>query len=144
MTDTSRHLMALASEALERTRDRLAVPEHWCQGAPARNAEGAKTNVKSEDACAWCMNGALWLAIEEMGDEGRFVTRHEQGRVSAQCEEHIFDAGVDFIDELHGFEQAIQGLNDDVDTTHALVLGVMDNACTLAREELSAHQGGPA
>ena len=37
----------------------LATPDKWTQGPMARNAAGESVPDLAEDACSWCMFGAL-------------------------------------------------------------------------------------
>jgi hypothetical protein len=37
----------------------LDRPEKWCQGAPARDANGWRTSALGDEACSWCLMGAL-------------------------------------------------------------------------------------
>lgn len=34
-------------------------PEHWCQGEYARTSGGRHVSIMDEDACAFCLTGAL-------------------------------------------------------------------------------------
>ena len=42
----------------------------WCSYAWARDKDGHRTPYDSEDACAWCIGGAVRLAAISLGREG--------------------------------------------------------------------------
>lgn len=44
---------------LKRVRERLSKPEAWTQKASARNSAGWVVGVFAEDACSWCLSGAI-------------------------------------------------------------------------------------
>lgn len=54
--------MTTTVEVLKAAREIISAPEHWCQGATARDADGVKTYPADPDACRWCAYGALLKA----------------------------------------------------------------------------------
>lgn len=48
-----------ASEVLRKARALIDKPESWTQGAYARTADGKDLPPKDEQACAWCILGAV-------------------------------------------------------------------------------------
>lgn len=114
-------------EILEKTRDLISDPEHWCKGANARNKDGKKTKVFSEDAYSFCMLGAL-AKVDE----------------SPACPE-VYEFFSTVIEKMSDTivrkdkEIMLSVFNDKHSTTHADVLKVFDLAIKLAKEKEKAN-----
>lgn len=46
---------------------RYLIQRGWCRGTPARDAMGQPTDVTQPDAVSFCLEGALWRAMEDLG-----------------------------------------------------------------------------
>ena len=55
---------------IDRIIDRIKNPQHWCQKALARNADGQGVLPESEDAVQWCVDGAFALEKRAFIDYG--------------------------------------------------------------------------
>jgi hypothetical protein len=60
---------------LRALRGLLEAPEHWTQGADARNANGITTFTKDREACSWCLTGAAYRVT--MG-EGSYLFNNQR------------------------------------------------------------------
>ncbi len=52
---------------LQRVRKRIEKPENWCQKSVVLNSRGHPVSVVSDEACRWCIAGAI--ALECYGGE---------------------------------------------------------------------------
>lgn len=70
-------------EVLRRARSLIATPEHWTQGAMARDSEGIPMmSVTSPQACSFCLVGAINRAAIEIAGRSRGIilaVRTKQG-----------------------------------------------------------------
>jgi hypothetical protein len=55
-------------EILQKARALLEQPEGWTRGVLARDSLGRSAPVTSDDACSFCMNGAIIRAAGGFGD----------------------------------------------------------------------------
>lgn len=76
--------MISVPEILVRAAD-IVENEGWCQGVLARNRQGKPTDIMSLDASAWCAQGAIQKAAQELAPD------MQEGAVS-QWEGHLRDA----------------------------------------------------
>lgn len=53
----------------------LAAPEAWTTHAVARRKDGLRAEVDAEDACRWCLSGAISLACVRRGVTGQETFR---------------------------------------------------------------------
>lgn len=58
--------MVTAADRARRVRELLDGGEAWTQGEFAKNERGFPVKPNSEQACAWCLSGAI-LAVEPIG-----------------------------------------------------------------------------
>lgn len=86
-------------EVLEQAIELIENPEHWTQGALARDVTGQHVDPLAPTAVTWCARGALWRA------SGRHHQENTQqiGRLIA----HIMGGGI------MGGRNGIIGFNDN-------------------------------
>lgn len=96
-------------ERLIAARARIAPPEHWTKGVFARTKEGVLTYPASPEAACWCLVGTLRANV------GQF----------SYCND-ILPVG-DVVRKKTNFNNCAE-FNDHKDTTHAMVLAVLDEA----------------
>lgn len=61
--------MRLLSEVkgyLESVRELISCPEHWTQGAMARDNDGRDVDHVSRDAVCWCLGGAINKVYDDL------------------------------------------------------------------------------
>jgi hypothetical protein len=93
---------------LRGARELLAKPEAWTKGSCARNSAGLSTIATNNDACCFCVVGALM-------------------RVSGDS--HLGSRSAAFASNfLHKLSPALSAgdFNDDPNTTHADILALLD------------------
>ena len=56
-------------------RARALIKQGWCQHTGARDENGVKVHIKSDEARFWCTTGALYIATKDLGDRQR--TRYQ-------------------------------------------------------------------
>lgn len=95
----------------------LAEPEAWTQGSYARNAAGRRCGPLGETACAWCLSGAM---VRSLGDGSDYFSRLAISSLLNRA------AGVR---DSNGHYVLF---NDHPETTHGMVLGVLDRAIEAA------------
>lgn len=88
-------------------RELLSDPVRWTQLAFARREDGTSVNPTAEDACKWCLDGALW----QVSQDGHLPTRAILNKLA---EERGFFSFLDF--------------NDSSKTTHDALMGLLDEA----------------
>lgn len=97
-------------DVLHRARELIAEPEHWTQGAPARDRRGDSCDVFNKHAVSWCVVGVICRA----------------GLTEARN------------DALEAFARVIFGgivpWNEDPERTHAEVLAAFDRAIAAAEQ----------
>lgn len=99
---------------LEEARER--IEKGWTQGAFARNSVGDAVNEDSEQACAWCVTGALMAAPRiAVDDAARFYL-------------HKAIASID-----DASQHSLASWNDAPDRTQEEVLAAFDAAIKIAR-----------
>lgn len=99
----------------------LADPNAWCQGANARRADGLSTGVRHEDACKWCVNGALLkVTYDRGGSDYEAAWRKSRDLIEVCC--------IDLAGSRPGF---ITDTNDRQDMTHETILKIID--CSVAK-----------
>jgi hypothetical protein len=101
----------------------VLVEKGWCQGAEARDASGAVTNVVAPDAAAWSLLGAL------------------QATTAADPSTELQDIGdaVAALAELI-MDPSLANWNDAETRTKLEVLSVLKNAEVLALERLVYYE----
>lgn len=92
------------AETLRAARELIADPEHWCQGASARDRNGQPVEAEDAAAVAWCAHGACRRVMP----------------VAHSALRHLGDAA------LATGSWCVSALNDD--GTHADVLAMFDHA----------------
>jgi hypothetical protein len=50
----------------QRARERIAEPHRWTQWAYARNCDGADCSSHAQEACSWCVRGAVCRTSTEL------------------------------------------------------------------------------
>lgn len=105
-------------ELLQRTRDRIADPVHWCKVSVAQDLRGRTTHEMDPDATRWCVWGAFHCERQLMGLEAG-ATNRTWDQLSHTAET-MFDC-------------AIIDLNDAPNHTHIDVLKVLDETLACAR-----------
>ena len=51
------------TETLQRARDRIADPKHWCKKDYAKNAAGNYVDYDSKNSVSWCAEGAVMREV---------------------------------------------------------------------------------
>lgn len=103
-------------EILRRAREVLSVEQSWARGAWARNADGQPVFVHAQQACSWCIRGALRLVCEDVPGTP-----------------HIDDAEALLASVLpQAGGHPLSNFNDASSTTHADVIAAIDRAITIA------------
>lgn len=97
---------------------RARIAQGWCQGVPARSAQGAETDADADDAVSWCIYGALAKADCDVGGQ-----HHEH---SANIIRHAV--------QRHG-TMFVSQWNDNPARTQADVLKLFDDAIASAHEQ---------
>ncbi len=105
MDDATR---VLTKTLIQRVQRLLEKQERWTKGVSARDANGASTYPSSDNACSWCLTGAL-DAVALNGD------RYIAGNL-------VQDAV-----QARGYSN-IPAFNDAPETTHYDVLSVLAEA----------------
>jgi hypothetical protein len=100
-------------DVLVAVRDLIADPKAWTQRTYARDAHGRVVDECSDEACAWCLSGALF----KVTDGGRGVSRLGAIAHLNECAETI------------GVTAGFVALNDATD--HPTVLRTLD--CAIAK-----------
>jgi len=105
-------------------RERVADVARWCRGVYAVDEDGQSTGPMEENACAWCLVGALFKAAGFCGDD--------------DCEQCIENGAKDdahaALDVLRAHapdparEQGVDVWQDTPATTHADILAALDVA----------------
>jgi len=95
---------------LQDARDRIASPDHWCQGDFARDFRGNGTFATNPSACRWCLLGTLEKSLHHFGASYNLLSV-----ARAALEERLPKTFM-----------TLQHFNDHSETTHAMVLRVMD------------------
>lgn len=106
-------------EALKATKAVIDTPEKWTQVAFARNASGEAVSAFDSSAVCYCLRGALTKATAGMGD-------NREARAAI----------VWAIKGLNYHYSIIYVFNDHPDTTHAMVMAVLDKAIETATQGL--------
>ena len=112
---------------LKRARDIIAERKHWTKGYGALTSDGREVDVLSEEACAWCLLGALEKACLEHAEKHNHVRRAEL--MVGVCEDLLME----HIGQNHAF--AVVNFNDKRSTTHEKVLEVLDKTIDGIDEE---------
>lgn len=90
--------------------DLLKDPKHWTKGSYAKDAEGLPVSSASPDAVCWCLGGAISKVSDNIEDANAYFNRLEE-----------------ILTEMYDAE-SIEEFNDDLKTTHADVLKVIEEA----------------
>lgn len=93
-------------------KDFLNNPKKWTQGANARNKLGEAVNIDSNDACSWCLSGAILACSPPHG----------------LLRETLCVSILRSIKELYPNFDSIQGFNDHYNTTFEDVKKVLEHA----------------
>lgn len=101
---------------LRRTRAKIERPEKWGRKHDAVNAAGEPVNPTSKTACKFCIVGATYAAFcrQSINGDSVYLALSRVPRIAARP------------------DRSIIGFNDDLTTTHADLLAVIDEAITLA------------
>lgn len=92
-----------------KVKDLLAKPDAWHKGHMAVDAEGLPVGTEDEEACGWCLLGAVYRCYP-MGERAR-----------------VFDRLLTAIFARCGAFR-ITSFNDDPKTTHADLMAVLEEA----------------
>ena len=103
-----------ALEALREARGLIASPDKWTQRVSARREDGVRVDQASDEACRWCLIGAMGrIAILEK------VENEEWQKMCRAVARYV-----------PGY-QTLEQFNDDLLTTHEQVLRAMDGGISL-------------
>jgi hypothetical protein len=98
-------------EVLQASRDRIADPERWCQGAYAKNKGGLEVCPLSPEACQWCVSGSIMKTINATLARNRYSSLLDRFSGYLTIERANDLGGHAAI--LAAFDKAIAGLLDD-------------------------------
>ncbi len=94
-----------------KAKELLASRDRWVQDDWAIDREHESVDPTSPNACCWCMLGAIVNCYPDYLDQRKAVKKVEE------------------LLEAKGFEAAsIPDFNDDPNTTHELVLSILEEA----------------
>ena len=128
-----------------RPRRRLADVSQWIKGAGAGDKHGFPVPALSDEACQWCLDGALLIACapastfdsDERGNHdwcnGALEAVYEQDdyrdgqRALAKAAMRVIGR-VAWLANLQSPEHAYIDANDHQDTEHDLILRIVDDA----------------
>ena len=138
-------------EILVETRNRLANPDAWVKGVFAIDKDGIATEFDGDQACSWCLSGAIF---RECGftnvDEGivpkgipnefdwRYHEAHEeQDDIFLYIAEAILEKYPDFPkpDHFYYYFELLTEFNDSDSISHPDVIAVLDDAIERAKGE---------
>ena len=73
-------------EVFKRIKD--SITQGWCQGDMAKNEHGFPVAIRSEDACRWCLLGAIKKAVcpNEPRDITQAFTREYHDNIHECCD----------------------------------------------------------
>lgn len=108
---------AAVLEILERARARLTPAGAWTQGKDARDAWGCGINQTATGAVCWCLEAAIEIAA---GESGLLLPGRAIATITALVPDGL---------SPHRY-------NDKPTTTHADILGLLDNAIAIVRGRL--------
>jgi hypothetical protein len=109
--------MSGVADVLKAARARIEKPEHWTQGAFARNALGRNVHPTHPSACCFCVEGAVRYADMRLPGSQRGAARTQLDTTAYEISGNCYAAA----------------FNDAPSTTHADVLALFDRA--IEREE---------
>lgn len=116
----------IAKEILAAMRKLLEDPTHWTQGVNARTATGEEVSWHDDQACTFCLNGAMCKVDPDSGDNKS--SYHFQARdLIHHCIQEKFGQRLDLVD-----------FNDAKGRKHEEILSVIDCAIEHAPEEQPA------
>lgn len=122
MTTQTKSEAAVFRDAIAVLREaRKLLKRGWCQGAPARDAEGLSVGELKPTACRWCLLGAISFASR--GEPALYRKAEKILRVAT------------------GWEM-LALWNDVINRTQAEVLAAVDRAIALGERELAKLEGG--
>ena len=113
------------AEILRAAREKIEMPENWCQRASAFSARNTIVSVRSDEACRWCASGAIASLPEA---DGQGVTA-AWGFLNEVALDFGYDGNAESLDPF-------VVLNDRAN--HPTVLRMFSRAIELAEQEESA------
>jgi len=131
---TKKQLDSQALRLLNDARVLIGRPEHWGQGALARNARGQLTKMSAPDAICFCSAGALQVAMRRrIAEVNKLVPKDCYPEVNSNYSAH-FGEVYDYLTSLAGLD--LIDFNDDRDTKYADVVNLFDLAIDNAEERV--------
>lgn len=103
-------------ELLTAAKEKIGTPEKWCKETFALDSNGRSVGALDDDACRWCIDGALIAVRGALSDE--------------------YSKAYSFI--WRASKRVPLGFNDADSTTHPDVMRVFSDAIALAKQEAAA------
>ena len=115
-------------EYLKKARSLIGKPENWSQCYSARTAGGWQTYINSNDACSWCLNGAI-LKVSDYND-GR-ETGNDDDVINVVLSDKDYHKTLEALARETGITDicvydALSDFNDHYATTHNDVTDLID------------------
>ena len=101
-------------DVLQDVKELLITPGHWIKGIIAHNEKGLVTDPIENDACGWCLLGAI-----------DHVAYHNN--INRETRNEVQDIIYKVLEEQRGM-CSIPDFNDDHNTKHSDILDVLDEA----------------
>lgn len=125
-------------DALEKSRALISIG--WIKGSWAKNIEGKNVDPWSEDACKWCVEGAVLGATHFQDHDGQLASAAIRILQVANSE---FTKDPMILNKIATGKAAsgskidnysvVPHINDDSATTHEQIIHLFDNAIRLAK-----------
>lgn len=112
----------VAIKILEDARDVLHSPSRWTKGWYARDNKGLKCSAISDEACRYCISGALYKVESLPTNYNINLRKAEQYLEDVMNTDHIPD------------------VNDALSTKHKHILMAFDFAILMAKDDLRKAQ----
>ena len=112
-------------------RERIADPEHWCQGSLARDVDGEMCGYGEKVAVRWCASGSVWKEATLAGIIDKKIV-HDENHTAVYCSmafSHLSVAA-----QLVGNGRHTAEVNDDLG--HGFVLEMYDKAIGCLKADL--------